>query len=126
MSVTHTRPAKATTLLATVASQRTVNFDTKQNGDLLTAAQYNLMNNTLITLCNNADTGIQGLKSYVTTYLPNFIDVTLDTSTSVQGTLTNGVMTIDLTAIVTELRGNIQAVPITATEITTIVNSAFS
>ena len=64
---------EAQALLDKIVSILTVNFNRKIAGSVLTADMYNKMNDMLIEAINQHDVGIQALKEYILTYVPNFV-----------------------------------------------------
>ena len=88
---------EAQALLDKIVSILTVNFNRKTAGSVLTADMYNKMNDMLIEAVNQHDVGIQALKEYILTYVPNFVKIHIsDSAEESTGDITDGTLVIDV------------------------------
>ena len=102
-------PPEAQALLDKIVSILTVNFNRKIAGSVLTADMYNKMNDMLIEAINQHDVGIQALKEYILTYVPNFVKVHISDSTEEStGDITDGTLIIDVSHLLDSLLDNVR------------------
>ena len=93
------RSEEAQELLDSISQRNVTNPDTKQNGAVLTATQYNLMNNMLIALGNLNNDNIKALQQFVLTYLPNFVKIVVGEESEgvfFEAPIVDGLLTLDL------------------------------
>ena len=100
---------EAQALLDKIVSILTVNFNRKIAGSVLTADMYNKMNDMLIEAINQHDVGIQALKEYILTYVPNFVKVHISDSVEEgTGDITDGTLVIDVSHLLDSLLDNVR------------------
>ena len=100
---------EAQALLDKIVSILTVNFNRKIAGSVLTADMYNKMNDMLIEAINQHDVGIQALKEYILTYVPNFVKVHIsDSAEESTGDITDGTLVIDVSHLLDSLLNNVR------------------
>ena len=100
---------EAQALLDKIVSILTVNFNRKIAGSVLTADMYNKMNDMLIEAVNQHDVNIQALKEYILTYVPNFVQIHIsDNAEDGTGTITGGILIIDISHLLDALLDNIR------------------
>lgn len=100
---------EAQALLDKVVSILTVNFNRKIAGSVLTADMYNKMNDMLIEAVNQHDVGIQALKEYILTYVPNFVKIHIsDSAEESTGDITDGTLVIDVSHLLDSLLNNVR------------------
>ena len=100
---------EAQALLDKIVSILTVNFNRKIAGSVLTADMYNKMNDMLIEAINQHDVGIQALKEYILTYVPNFVKIHIsDSAEDGTGDITDGVLIIDVSHLLDSLLDNVR------------------
>ena len=100
---------EAQALLDKIVSILTVNFNRKIAGSVLTADMYNKMNDMLIEAVNQHDANIQALKEYILTYVPNFVKIHIsDNAEDGTGTITGGILIIDISHLLDALLDNIR------------------
>ena len=100
---------EAQALLDKIVSILTVNFNRKIAGSVLTADMYNKMNDMLIEAVNQHDVGIQALKEYILTYVPNFVKVHIsDSAEESTGDITDGTLVIDVSHLLDSLLNNLR------------------
>ena len=100
---------EAQALLDKIVSILTVNFNRKIAGSVLTADMYNKMNDMLIEAINQHDVGIQALKEYILTYVPNFVKIHISDSTEEStGDITDGTLVIDVSHLLDSLLNNLR------------------
>ena len=100
---------EAQALLDKIVSILTVNFNRKIAGSVLTADMYNKMNDMLIEAVNQHDVGIQALKEYILTYVPNFVKIHIsDSAEESTGDITDGTLVIDVSHLLDSLLDNIR------------------
>ena len=100
---------EAQALLDKIVSILTVNFDRKIAGSVLTAEMYNKMNDMLIEAINQHDVGIQALKEYILTYVPNFVKIHISDSTEEStGDITDGELVIDVSHLLDSLLDSVR------------------
>ena len=100
---------EAQALLDKIVSILTVNFDRKIAGSVLTAEMYNKMNDMLIEAINQHDVGIQALKEYILTYVPNFVKIHISDNTGDgTGDITDGTLVIDVSHLLDSLLDNLR------------------
>ena len=100
---------EAQALLDKIVSILTVNFNRKIAGSVLTADMYNKMNDMLIEAINQHDVGIQALKEYILTYVPNFVKIHIsDSAEERTGDITDGTLVIDVSHLLDSLLDNLR------------------
>ena len=100
---------EAQALLDKIVSILTVNFDRKIAGSVLTAEMYNKINDMLIEAINQHDVGIQALKEYILTYVPNFVKIHISDNTGDgTGDITDGTLVIDVSHLLDSLLDNLR------------------
>ena len=100
---------EAQALLDKIVSILTVNFNRKIAGSVLTAEMYNKMNDMLIEAINQHDVGIQALKEYILTYVPNFVKIHIsDSAEESTGDITDGTLVIDVSHLLDSLLNNLR------------------
>ena len=70
---------------------------------------YNKMNDMLIEAINQHDVGIQALKEYILTYVPNFVKIHIsDSAEESTGDITDGTLVIDVSHLLDSLLNNLR------------------
>ena len=107
----HVLSEEAQATVDKIQSVLTANFDRKLAGATLTADMYNKMNDMFVKAHNQHDVSVEALKQYILQFLPNFVDVyvndDINETNPLVGTISNGLLVIDLRSALSTMLGNV-------------------
>ena len=116
----HVLSEEAQAIMDKIQSILTANFDRKLAGATLTADMYNKMNDMFVKAHNQHDVSVEALKQYILQFLPNFVDVyvndDINETNPLVGTISNGLLVIDLRSVLSTMLGNAYQNSVTYTD----------
>ena len=116
----HVLSEEAQAIMDKIQSILTANFDRKLAGATLTADMYNKMNDMFVKAHNQHDVSVEALKQYILQFLPNFVDVyvndDINETNPLVGTISNGLLVIDLRSVLSTMLGNVYQNSVTYTD----------